>query len=204
MKFWSLLLTLSCLACLAVGCKAPQDPSPDNSNPPASNSTPAPISLIGKETLQYPGKNDEYEYNVYETYVELREYLGEAPDVTVPETLENLPVKVVGGFLFNTTIKHITLPEGIVVIKNSAFDNCENLETINIPESVIEIGSRAFYDCFSLQSLTIPKSVTTIGNQAFGYGSEVQKTLVVRFYKGSAAAEYVAKHSDLQYEILDK
>ena len=32
------------------------------------------ISSVGNETLQYPSENDEWEYDVYETYITLKKY----------------------------------------------------------------------------------------------------------------------------------
>ena len=93
---------------------------------------------------------------------------------------------------------------GIVVIRDRAFDNCDNLETINIPESVIEIGSYAFDDSNSLKILTIPKGVQKIGTQAFGGSYESRETLTVRFYKGTAGAAFVAKNPQIKFEIIDK
>ncbi len=199
----SLLLAFLCLFSLTTGCATSQDgPSPSD----FSIATPIhePLSHIGEETLQYPGKNEEYEYKVYETYIEISEYLGDATNVAIPETLEDFPVKVVGGFSFSNTIKTVTLPEGIIVIKSWAFGNCDNLESINIPESVMEIGSYAFDGSNSLKSLTIPKGVNKIGDRAFGGDSESWDVLLVRFYKGTAAAKFVANHPYLKYEIIDK
>ncbi|MBR2860527.1 MAG: leucine-rich repeat domain-containing protein [Clostridia bacterium] len=205
----SLLLALLCLFSLA-GCATPQgDSSPSYS--PVASPTLEPQSRIGEETLQYPAENDEYKYNVYETYVEIQEYIGDATDVAVPVMLDELPVKVVKGFYFNKTIKNVVLPEGLVVIYNCAFDSCSSLETINIPETVTEIGYRAFYDCTSLKSLTIPKSVTEIGSHAVGIGSgtyggyALLEGLVVKFYKGSAAAQYIADTAfNIKYEIINE
>ena len=206
-KILSFFLACICLFCLLTGCSATDDSPSDDKPKKTKGPTPTPISRIGEEQLQYPAENDEFKYNVYETYVEIDEYIGEAENVIVPATIENFPVKVVGGFYFNDIIKTVTLPEGIIIIQNSAFDKCKKLESINIPESIIEIGDSAFYDCVSLKSLTIPKGVTKIGSRAFGIcqGYSLVDSFVVKFYKGSAAAAYVADSAfDIQYEIIDK
>lgn len=199
------LFALICLFCIISGCSSPRKGS--SSTTTISQEL---VSQIGKEKLQYPASNSEYKYNVYETYVEIDDYLGESPNVVVPKVLENLPVKVVSGFCFNNSIKNVTLPESIVVIGDCAFENCEALETINIPKNVSDIGENAFFDCTSLKSLTIPKNVTTIGENAFGIGSgeyggySLIDTLVIRFYKGSAAAQYVAECPfEINYEIIN-
>lgn len=196
----ALLLVIFFLFCLTTGCSSPNE-TPSSSDPsiPAEEIS---VSRIGEETLQYSETNEEYEYRVYETYVEIVEYLGEATDVMVPDKLADLPVKVVGGFSFSK-IQTVMLPEGILVIKSRAFDNCDKLETINIPDSVREIGAYAFDNSNAIKTLTIPKGVTEIGERAFGTRYESRETLLVRFYKGTAAAEYIAKHSDIKHEIID-
>lgn len=208
-KTLSILLAAISLVIFVTGCgdsKEKESPSPTSS----SQQGKTPVSRIGEETLQYPGNNEKYEYDVYETYVEIKKYVGNEVDVTVPSTIDDLPVKVVGGFYVNnSTIEKITLPKEIVKITRCAFDGCENLKSINIPEGVTEIGDRAFFDCFSLSSLEIPKSVIKIGEFAFGIGRKNGDfkdidTLVVKFYKGSAAAKYIANNSGIKYEIIDE
>ena len=205
-----------CLVSIVSGCGVPQTSEEDTILPTVIETenqptqTVFPESRIGRETLQYPGKNEEYEYSVYETYVEIDDYFGDNSNVVVPEIIDGLPVKVIYGFCFNETVKSITLPSTIVIIQNCAFDSCSNLETINIPDGVEEIGWNAFYDCWSLESLTIPKSVTKIGEMAFGIGRgkyggyKLIENLTVRFYKGTAAAKYIADCVfDINYEIID-
>ena len=54
------------------------------------------------------------------------------------------------------------IPQGIVIIGDSAFSGCEGLLDINIPESVTSIGDYAFSNCSSLKSFTIPGNITSI------------------------------------------
>ncbi len=60
-----------------------------------------------------------------------------------------------------------TIPNTIISIGNSAFENCTNLTNITISESVKEIGSNVFENCSSLTEIIIPNSVTSIGEFAF-------------------------------------
>ena len=64
------------------------------------------VQTIEKGVLQYPASNDDFKYNVYDTYVEITEYIGEedAERVTVPATLENLPVYVVDAYVFDKRV----------------------------------------------------------------------------------------------------
>lgn len=51
--------------------------------------------------------------------------------------------------------KTSVIPEGVEVIKDNAFANCEGLQNINIPSSVIEIQVQAFSGCTQLKSFNI-------------------------------------------------
>ena len=63
--------------------------------------------------------------------------------------------------------KHIEVPERIESIGDSAFDECESLESIVLPNSITCIGDCAFNGCKSLKCIVLPDSVTTIGNKVF-------------------------------------
>ncbi len=65
------------------------------------------------------------------------------------------------------TGKNFTIPDGVTVIGEDAFRNCQNLWNITIPESVETIDDFAFSDCYALRSIQIPDSVELIGTGAF-------------------------------------
>ena len=66
-----------------------------------------------------------------------------------------------------STIKKISLTDGITSIGNYAFKDCSSLNRIYIPNSVTSIGSAAFKNCKNLKNVVIPNSVTFIGGSTF-------------------------------------
>ncbi len=68
---------------------------------------------------------------------------------------------------YRSSIKTVTISDGVTSIGDDAFYNCESLEGVTIGNSVTFIGDSAFYQCTSLTNLTIGNSVTFIGNCAF-------------------------------------
>lgn len=92
--------------------------------------------------------------------------------VTIPETFEygGETYKVTwisnDGFKNCTSLKSVTIPNGVTVIGNGAFHTCTSLIEVNIPDSVTNIAQQAFYNCSSLRKIEIPASVTSIGINA--------------------------------------
>ena len=70
-------------------------------------------------------------------------------------------------YLNGEKLTELTIPDGIVEIKNYTFYNCTGHTSIEIPNSVTSIGEDAFYGCTGLTSIEIPNSVTSIGYSAF-------------------------------------
>lgn len=61
----------------------------------------------------------------------------------------------------------ITIPEGIVAIKQNAFKGCKDITNVVFPKTLKRIGSCAFEGCESLKSVQIAKCVKYIGQGAF-------------------------------------
>ncbi|MBE6424387.1 MAG: leucine-rich repeat domain-containing protein [Planctomycetaceae bacterium] len=111
----------------------------------------------------------DFEYTVHDDRIEITSYTGSAPSVTIPSTIDGLPV---------------------TDIEKGAFVSCESLMSVMIPESVTSIGNKAFYYCDSLTSVTIPDSVTCIGDGAF---YECRR-LTIYGTEGSAAQTYAKRN----------
>jgi len=116
-------------------------------------------------------------------------YTGRATIVHVPATIQGMPVREIATSAFPTyeaqrwgsnarglPITSIVIPEGITVIRESAFSSTNNsgfiigmaaLTSVTLPESVTSIPTRAFAGASSLTTINIPNSVTSIGEEAF-------------------------------------
>ena len=69
-----------------------------------------------------------YRYIVENGEVTITEYTGVATDVTIPDTIKDMPVVAIGI---------------------DAFYGCFTLQSVTIPDSVREIGFAAFDSCIS-------------------------------------------------------
>lgn len=123
------------------------------------------------ETLLYPSQNNEWSYNVYNSYIEITDYIGEeVTELIVPEEIDNLPVRVYSVSFPPKSIVSVKLPSTIVIIGEHAFSNTGSLLTsINLPEGLIEIGDYAFKECDQLVDIEIPSTIRKIGASAFEY-----------------------------------
>jgi hypothetical protein len=87
-----------------------------------------------------------YAYTVNADHIRIDAYLGNSEHITIPESIEGLPVTEIG---------------------ESAFEGNFNLVSVVIPDSVRHIGEAAFLDCLSLVDITLPNDLTSIGDWAF-------------------------------------
>ena len=97
-------------------------------------------------------------------YGHLKKYVGTGEVVTVPDG-----VTVVSESAFEgcRNIREVVLPESVNYISSCAFTNCENLTTVIIPDTVTTIGVSAFEGCVNLTDLKLPDKLTSLGNNAF-------------------------------------
>ena len=110
-----------------------------------------------------------FEYTATATEVTITGYTGAGGVVTIPDTIEDLPVTSVGNSAFQSKsgLVSVTIPASVTSISYGAFAACTSLTSVTIPASVTSIGGDAFNNCTSLTSVTIPASVTSISYGAF-------------------------------------
>ena len=72
------------------------------------------------------------------------------------------------AFANNKNLESIKLPD-VETVSAYAFEACEKLSHIEFSDKLISLGPDALYDCKALKSLRLPASLTDIGPCAFGY-----------------------------------
>jgi hypothetical protein len=108
-----------------------------------------------------------FEYSVEDGAATITKFIGKQTDVSIPASINGYPVVAIG---------------------DSAFENCENLETVAIPSGVISIGEDAFGGSTSILSVTIPNSVLSIGDRAFSCWSSRLESVFI-----PASVEYIGE-----------
>ena len=85
-------------------------------------------------------------------------------DVTLPEGLTYIGTN---AFTSCTSLSSIAFSSNLNTIAYQAFDGCTGLNSVGLPIGLSNIEDQAFYGCTNLSSLTVPQSVSSIGARAF-------------------------------------
>ncbi len=85
--------------------------------------------------------------------------------VTIGEGVEALP----SGFVKESKVKSVVIPNSVTSIGAEAFYNCTDLESVTLGTGIKNIGDYMFHECHALCNVTIPNSVNRIGKYAFDY-----------------------------------
>ncbi len=104
-------------------------------------------------------------------------------------------------YSYRTTIKTVTIENGVTVIGRQAFYDCANLKSVTIPNSVTSIGDSAFQNCTNLTSVTIPDSVKTVNLYAF-YSCAGLTTIYIPMHYDTESETY--KKLDLSSVTIPK
>ncbi len=98
---------------------------------------------------------DGYLFYTYDNVNYLMGYVGSNTDLTLPSDYNGQDFETYDyTFVYNRTIKNVTIPKGVTRINYYAFFGCSSLTSITIPDTVTSIGEYAFWGCSSLTDIT--------------------------------------------------
>lgn len=176
-------LSLSLIACggekepkVTSGASTSGDTITDDTGATTPGSTEAPPSSSEEKEDPYGlgaflsnAEDESFTYKIYENSVVLTGYKGNGGEVTLPTSLNDKKITVIGENVFgeNSGVTKVTIPSGYKAIGPFAFYRCATLTQVDIPDSVTTIAKKAFAYDESLTKVTVPDSVTTLGNSVF-------------------------------------
>jgi len=101
--------------------------------------------------------------------------------IVIPDSVVNIESSAFENCI---TLRVVTLSNNLTTIGNSAFKGCEKLKKISIPYNVVNIGENAFENCNWLETVTVLRNesnITNIGENAFDNCSEGFRIIVPQF-----------------------
>lgn len=115
--------------------------------------------------------------------------------VEIPGSIDGYPVLEIGigAFSWNDNLSEVILPEGLGVIRDTAFYMCNNLSKVSFPSTLVSIESSAFASCDSLLEVTLPASLKVIWGDAFMGGWEHPAKTIT--FEGNAPLNYTSTFS---------
>eukprot|EP00980_Cylindrotheca_fusiformis_P018043 scaffold5772_cov101-Cylindrotheca_fusiformis.AAC.2 len=82
------------------------------------------------------------------------------------------------AFQWNFRLRAVELNEGLEVICQDAFNNCECLSQVKIPSTVNDIKRGSFYECRNLLEVKMPDGLQIIGARAFAHCSNLTRVKI--------------------------
>lgn len=119
-----------------------------------------------------------YTYSQSNGKITITKYSGMEEVVEIPAEIDGALVTGIGTRAFQncTTIKKLTIPDGVTVINTGAFSGCKNLEELYYNCSLTSIGTTPFLNCTALKMIYIGESVSSIAvnkdNSCYGTAVE--------------------------------
>jgi len=96
-------------------------------------------------------------------------YTGPGGDVTIPDTINGLPVTRIGDWAFHTTtgLSDIAILGSVASIGEAAFWGCTNLTSVTIGKSVTNIADSVFHRCAKLTGVYFQGNAPAVGAYVF-------------------------------------
>ncbi len=138
-----------------------------------------PFSSCGKETVVPEGdltaevvgsgSAKGFEYNEYsDGTVGITRYTGGYTRHTVPAEIDGKQVsRIEAGAYKSCGLVKLTIPDSVIYIGDSAFEQNGGLEKVDMSDNCKYIGEKAFYACRALKTVDIPDCLKYVGAYAF-------------------------------------
>ena len=108
-----------------------------------------------------------------------------------PNYIDNINAYASYAFAECTSLKNLTLTEGMTAIGSYAFYGCTSLESVRIPSTLLDDSANlyqsleancgweiySFAECSKLKNITLPEGLTSIGGGAF-IGTAVESVVI--------------------------
>ena len=137
----------------------------------------------------------QFNYTTDNGTITITGYTGPDGAVTIPTTINGLPVISIGGYAFqyNTNLTSVTIPNSVISIGVGAFYDCTSLTEVTLGNSVTSIENAAFRNCTSLSAITVDALNSAYSSVDGVLFNKSQTTLIQ--YPGGKAGSYTIPNS---------
>jgi hypothetical protein len=113
-------------------------------------------------------------------------YTGPGGAVTIPPSINGLPVSSIGwnGFNGRSNLTSVTIGTNVIDIGMWAFTGCSGLTNLTLGNIGTTFGEYAFASCTSLTSVTIPPRLSNLGDHMFAACTNLTSV----YFEGNAPA----------------
>ncbi|MGD9679352.1 MAG: leucine-rich repeat protein, partial [Vulcanibacillus sp.] len=147
--------------------------------------------------FQYSSSNDE---------ITILSYQGSATEVTIPNTIDDKPVKFLAeqAFANDNSIEKIVVNNQMTTIGNQAFANMLSLKELILPNNVNQIGELILSQTNSLQLFQLSSELSHSLSYYLGVDAPLfNQSFVVKFSKGGTSIHPAIFHSFMGEAILE-
>ena len=89
-------------------------------------------------------------------------------ELVIPDTIDGHKVTKIGCAAYaNAKITKVTIPAGIKLIDEMAFNGCQSLKEVVLGSDVLAIRNGAFMDCYSLTTVKLNDGLYSLGHSVF-------------------------------------
>ena len=160
------------------GCRNLAEFIVDESNPNYKSINGSLYTKDGKTLIQYASQRTETAITISSAVTHVSPYA-----FCSFEKLESIVFEggvILGNYAFNgcSSLKSVTIGNGVTVIDAYVFGGCVSIDSITIGSGTITISDNAFRDCTTIANVTLGEGVTSIGNYAF-YGCKRLQSIVI-------------------------
>jgi BspA type Leucine rich repeat region (6 copies) len=122
-------------------------------------------------------------------------YTGSGGAVTIPDTLNGLPVTDIGDWAFegSQSLTSVLIPDSVTSIGDLAFYACSSLTNVIIGNGVTSILDSAFYSCYSLTAINVDAANLSYSSVNGVLFDKNQTTLIE--YPGGLGGSYTVPDS---------
>ena len=139
-----------------------------------ANNTPIINYLPSLTTVNITGATAIYNYALFNIKS------GGSPGTTLKTLTLNEGITSIGNRAFaGLGITTISIPASVTTIGDEAFSCCGSMAYVNFNEGLETISEKAFYACELLTSITVPSTVKTMGSYVFAYCVKLTSAVIL-------------------------